>query len=121
MTTPNGYIFYEGPSAIDGAPIVVIATGFASATGNRKTGDMVQTYIIRQDVKPTDALRTGQDASICGDCKHRPILGGRDRRDRGQGPQPLGDLRRLFIALDVEAKFVVDLKHGLQEIGRAHV
>ena len=31
MTNPNGRVLYEGPSLIDGAPIVVIATGFAEA------------------------------------------------------------------------------------------
>jgi hypothetical protein len=28
-TNPNGRVLYEGPSLLDGAPIVVIATGFA--------------------------------------------------------------------------------------------
>lgn len=67
----NGYILYEGPSAIDGAPIVVIATGFASKTDNRKTGDMIQTWIIRADVSPSIAAKDGRDVSICGDCPLR--------------------------------------------------
>lgn len=72
MTKPNGYVLYEGPSAIDGQPIVVIATGFASATDNTKTGDMIQTWILRADIAPHHALKTGDDASICGNCEHRP-------------------------------------------------
>jgi hypothetical protein len=72
MAKPNGYVLYEGPSAIDGQPIVVIATGFASATDNTKTGDMIQTWILRADIAPHHALKTGDDASICGDCEHRP-------------------------------------------------
>lgn len=71
MAKPNGYILFEGPSALDGAPIVVIATGLKAASSNRKTGGMVQTYILRQDVSPVDAVKSGQDASICGDCPHR--------------------------------------------------
>lgn len=71
MTKPNGFIVYEGPSAIDGAPIVVIATGFANKTDNRKTGDMIQTWIIRADVSPSIAATDGRDASICGDCQLR--------------------------------------------------
>jgi hypothetical protein len=67
----NGYIIYEGASLLDGAPIVVIATGFESGSTNRKTGAMIQTYILRQDISPTDAIKTGDDASICGDCPHR--------------------------------------------------
>lgn len=63
----TGIILYEGPSMIDGAPIVVVATG----STNRKTGGMLQTWIIRADVEPHEARKTGQDASICGDCPHR--------------------------------------------------
>lgn len=61
-------ILYEGPSKIDGAPIVVVAIGSSS---NSKTGNMVQTYIIRADVDPITANREGLDYSICGDCPHR--------------------------------------------------
>ena len=71
---PNGYILYEGPSAIDGAPIVVIATGFADASANPKTGDMIQTWILRADLAPHHAVKAGQDSSICGQCEHRPAM-----------------------------------------------
>lgn len=72
--SPNGYILYQGPSAIDGKPIVVIATGFAKQSSNGKTGDMIQTWIIRQDIAPNAATKTGDDESICGQCIHRPAL-----------------------------------------------
>jgi hypothetical protein len=72
-TKPLGYILYEGPSMIDGAPIVVIVNKI-DGSDNAKTGAMVQTFIIRSDIAPTEALRTGDDGSICGDCEHRPIL-----------------------------------------------
>ena len=49
---PLGVILFEGPSLIDGAPIAVIATGFQRRTANSKTGDMVQTWIIRSDREP---------------------------------------------------------------------
>jgi hypothetical protein len=71
---PAGYIIYEGPSEIDGAPIAVIVTGVHSKSSNAKTGAMVQTFIIRTDMHPVEAVRTGADASICGQCMHRPIL-----------------------------------------------
>lgn len=75
MTTrkPTGYVIYRGPSLLDGAPIAVIAIVKSS---NRKTGNMVQTYILRSDIEPHKAIKTGEDASICGDCKHRPFNGG---------------------------------------------
>lgn len=71
MTNPNGRILYEGPSLIDGAPIVVIATGFAERSGNAKTGAMIQTWILRADIPPHHAYTTEAGASVCGDCPHR--------------------------------------------------
>ena len=73
MSKTLGYIAYEGPSQLDGAPIVVIINKVHSASANDKTGDLVQSFIIRSDVQPVEALKTGDDASICGDCEHRPI------------------------------------------------
>ena len=64
-------IIYEGPSLIDGAPIVAIATVGSS---NSKTGDMVQTWIIRTDVAPIEANRIGADVSVCGNCPHRGVV-----------------------------------------------
>lgn len=76
MTRPNGLILYRGPSLIDGAPIVVIAAGLAKRSRNAKTGAMVQTWILRADINPSAATKTGDDVSICGNCGHRPALGG---------------------------------------------
>ncbi len=69
--TPNGAIFYRGRSLLDNAPIVGIVTGFNRHTANEKTGDMLQTWILRSRISPTNAVLTGRDASICGDCKLR--------------------------------------------------
>lgn len=77
-----GYIAYEGPSVIDGRPIVVIVNKL-NGSQNEKTGaDLVQSFILRSDVGPVEALKTGDDASICGQCVHRPLLA----RDNGQAP-----------------------------------
>jgi hypothetical protein len=70
MKKPSGLILYQGPSLLDGAPIVVIATGLGAST-NRKTGDMIQTHILCADIAPLEAIRTGLDIAICGDCFHR--------------------------------------------------
>jgi hypothetical protein len=64
-------IIYDGPSAIDGAPIVAILTGLANASRNAGTGDMLQLYILRADMMPEAARHTGADAAICGDCPMR--------------------------------------------------
>lgn len=83
----NGFVFYEGPSQIDGRPIVGIATGLLRPTANPKTGDMVQTWILRSDVPPLDAGKTGEDASVCGGCKHRPTNMGTCYVSLFQGPR----------------------------------
>jgi hypothetical protein len=70
-TNPNGRVLYEGPSLIDGAPIVVIATGFTERSANDKTGGMIQTWILRQDIPPHHAFRGPEGESVCGDCPHR--------------------------------------------------
>jgi hypothetical protein len=62
-----GYILWEGASLYDGKPIVVIAT---MESRNAKTDNMVQTWILRQDINPIEASRTGEDSSICGNCPH---------------------------------------------------
>jgi hypothetical protein len=71
LPPPNGVVLYEGPSMIDGAPIVCIATGINTDSTNGKTGALIQTWIMRADVSPLVAVRTGDDASVCGDCPER--------------------------------------------------
>tara|TARA_Y100000310_G_scaffold56232_1_gene51571 strand:+ start:20482 stop:21336 length:855 start_codon:yes stop_codon:yes gene_type:complete len=71
MKAPLGIVLYKGKSQLDGEKILVIATGFQERSENRKTGDMIQTWIIRRDIDPILAKRLGKDFSICGDCFHR--------------------------------------------------
>ncbi len=65
---PTGFVFYEGPSEIDGAPIVGLLT---LRSTNRKTGPMIQSWILRQNVHPVRAAQTGSDRSVCGNCPMR--------------------------------------------------
>jgi len=74
MQNPLGYVLWQGPSKFDGKPIVAIAI---IKSRNSKTGNVVQTFILRADVSPLDALASGDDLSICGDCVHRPGPDGR--------------------------------------------
>ena len=71
MKHSKGYVLWEGPSPVDGAPIVAIAT---MRSKNPKTGPMVQIWIIRADVNPAEAVATGADRATCGDCALRPFL-----------------------------------------------
>lgn len=63
-----GAILYQGPSMLDGEPIFVAAVW---SSRNRKTGAMLQTYIMRSDIDPLTASKWGEDASVCGNCRHR--------------------------------------------------
>ena len=68
MNKPSGFIIYQGPSLLDGKPIVASAT---TASRNVKTGSMVSVWIMRSDIDPVTASRIGADASVCGACPHR--------------------------------------------------
>ena len=61
---------WQGPSRIEGSPLVVLVTGLKSSS-NSKTGNMVQSYILRSDMDPLQALRTGADTAMCGGCVHK--------------------------------------------------
>ena len=67
-TAAKNSIIYSGPSMLDGQPIVVVAI---VTSGNSKTGNMLQTHILRSDMDPMKASKTGADFAICGDCTHR--------------------------------------------------
>lgn len=61
-------IIYEGPSLIDSSPIVAICTMTSS---NPKTGNIPNVYILKADSHPVDAVKSGGDFGICGDCPLR--------------------------------------------------
>lgn len=65
---PRGVVVWEGPSRFDGSPVVVVVT-FKS--DNRKTGNMAQVWILRQDMAPREAVASGADAAVCGTCPLR--------------------------------------------------
>ena len=71
-----GAVIYRGPSNLDGEPIVAILTGLKTASTNRKTGAMLQTYILpdREKGSPVTWVIEGADRSVCGRCPHRRQL-----------------------------------------------
>ena len=71
-----GVVAWRGPSQIDGAPLRLVLTCLSEPSANTKTGDVIQTWILRDDISPIDAILTGGDRSICGGCIHRRKLGG---------------------------------------------
>jgi hypothetical protein len=73
MPPPGGLVLWEGPSRLDGSPIAAIAT---FRTANRKTGPMIQTWIIGTgNESPYQAVRSGADAAVCGSCPLRGSAG----------------------------------------------
>jgi hypothetical protein len=85
MAKPKGFIIDKGLSPIDGKPYVAILT---IKSTNRKTGDMAQVFIMRDDINPVEAINTGEDYSICGNCPHRKDSNGKRSCyvNVGQGP-----------------------------------
>lgn len=61
----NGFVIHEDQHR------VVIATGFSTRSDNRKTGDMIQIWILVKLVDPVQAIKEGLDRLICGSCVHR--------------------------------------------------
>lgn len=83
-------ILYEGPSMLNGKPIVAIATGFKGGrSSNIKTGPMVQTWILSQKESPTEAAKSGNDDAVCGDCPLRPLNLGTCYVTLFQGPRAI--------------------------------
>jgi hypothetical protein len=71
-STSNSHVIYHGPSELDGAPIIAIATGFNGKSVNPKTGShLIQVWILCADIEPLDAILSGADHSICGACPMR--------------------------------------------------
>ncbi len=68
---PNSVCVWHGKSKFDNKPIMAIASGLTKPSANRKTGVMIQTYIIRQDIAPHVAVWEEEDQSVCGDCPMR--------------------------------------------------
>ena len=79
----NGIELYNGPSMLDGSPIIAV---LILKSMNSKTGDMMQLHIIRADMAPLMASKKKLDHAICGNCSHKHSDGGACYVNIGQGP-----------------------------------
>ena len=70
---PLGVILHRGVSPYDGSPYVVIMP--LRNSKNKKTGSMLQTYILRADTHPVVAVREEKDGAICFNCPMRGLVG----------------------------------------------
>jgi predicted nucleic acid-binding Zn ribbon protein len=83
----SGILVYDGPSHLDPTmAVVVILTGLDGSSSNAKTGGMVQAWILCRDSHPAEALASGFDKAICGECPHRPNENGRTCYVNPMGP-----------------------------------
>lgn len=74
MTQTNGYVLWRGPTRLGKRPgpsIGLIGTGYTNSSQNVKTGAMIQTWVLLEETPPVEALRSGEDAAICGGCPLR--------------------------------------------------
>jgi hypothetical protein len=63
----NTYLIHKGVT--NGQNYFVAASGFARKSANRKTGDMIQIWIVLENVNPVAAVQSGLDAAtICQGC-----------------------------------------------------
>ncbi len=73
MSKVSGYVVYEGPSQINGEPIVGIVT---MSSNNIKTGNMASLWILHANSSPIEASKSGDDVAVCGNCPLRHHSGG---------------------------------------------
>lgn len=59
---------------MDRSPIILLLSGLREPSGNRKTGNMLQAWILARRLDPVAAVRSGRDRAVCGDCMHRHHL-----------------------------------------------
>lgn len=65
-------VVWRGLSELDHVtPICVVLTGMGRGSRNRKTGAMVQAYIVVQGWTAKQAIDNGADFAVCGDCPKR--------------------------------------------------
>ena len=87
----TGYVVYEGPSLLDGSPIVAIVT---LGSSNEKTGQMHQLWILPACENPLEALQGGNNKGICGHCPWQGTFDGSRMIDRvcyvNVGQAPMG-------------------------------
>ena len=86
----GGYVLYEGPSVVNGNPIVAIVTGLGEVpSSNAKTGAEAQTWIMPASCPPTEAVKNHADADVCFHCDYRPLVAAELRLADPTGKHPI--------------------------------
>ena len=98
-------IAWEGRSLFDGAPIAVVVSNIGNVySKNPKCGKyMAQATILGTALHPQDAILTGEDYSVCGNCKHRG-------RCKTNGRGDLVSTRSCYVVM----KGIISIYHALK-------
>jgi len=72
MKKQSSFKIWEGNSPYNNEPISAIVTGADGSSHNPKTGAMMQLWILPSNINPKDAIKTGEDTCVCGDCVLKP-------------------------------------------------
>jgi hypothetical protein len=79
---------------VDGTELYLVFTGRPRAgrggSANQKTGQLIQSWIIRGDLLPRRAIEAGEDSSVCGSCKLRPTIARALRAEARARREPAG-------------------------------
>ena len=96
---------------MDNEQIVVIAT---YSDRNTKTGKVVQTYILRENINPLEASKTGADFSICGNCIMRGTPTDDPKRKIAKGRRCYVNLGQgvLIVYKVIQARCLSDWRRG---------
>ena len=73
MKNPTGYILYEGKSLHQNAKHDIVVILITGNSANKKTGNMMQLWIMLKDIDPILANKLGYDIAICGECPLKGI------------------------------------------------
>ena len=68
--------FYQGPSAINGRPIISVFAGMVIPSANVKTGPVIQQFILSDEGVAPHQINSEQSEAICGSCPLQPSKSG---------------------------------------------
>ncbi len=71
VPTSNGLVLGHWPSPLGEGDVMAVVTGFDEPTANGKTGVMLQVWILPYSMNPVEAIETGEDEAVCGNCPFR--------------------------------------------------
>lgn len=119
----TGYVIYDGPSQLDhSSNVIAVVNTIGGDSHNKKIGPLAQAWFFRGDMHPMEAIKSGGDTAVCGNCvfgkgngcyvgKH-VISSVYGAWKRGSYPQKDPATVGRFVSLFVQAKRITGLRLG---------